>query len=562
MATVDITPAIPANPAADPGIRFPGPDRSPLRRESVESGPLSSLRSALSLALIFAAIDLLIHIAVNIRAQQVGYGLFRDELYYIVCGRRLAWGYLDNQPLVPILTRITDALFGHRTLWTFRLLPSFAGAAKVLLTGLLARSLGGRRPAQAVAMIAVIGAPEYLGVDTILSMNCLEPVFWMTAMLALLQIARRHTSRATTRMRALCWIAFGLSGGLALETKLSGAFFLLCLLAALLMTRERRVLFDRWAAVGVSLLFLIEFPNLVWQWTRNFPTIQWLQAASQAGKDVVLTPAEFLWQQVLVLDPFSAILWVAGLLWLIFSKHARSFRFAGLTALLFIALMMALHAKIYYVVPIYPVLFAAGASFWYRALPPARLYTALPLVYMSVFALATWYWMPLVLPIVPPSDYAAWEHRLHYRPEETENFREVALPQLLADMTSWPSFVAQVAAAYNQLPADVRAHTGIFCSNYGEASALDVYGFAYRLPPAISGHQHYWFWGPRGELRDTLIIVGQRREDVAKNYGNVQPLATIHAPFAMPFEDGATIWFAQGRLRTPEAIWGSAKDWY
>ena len=519
-------------------------------------------RQALLLGSVFASIKLLIHIAVNIQAQHVGYGLFRDELYYIVCGRRLAWGYLDNQPLIPILTRLTDLLFGHDRLWTFRLLPSIAGATKVLLTGLLAFSLGGNRKAQALAMIAVIGAPEYLGVDSILSMNCLEPVFWMTAMLALLEIAKQPP----IRIRAAWWLTFGFAGGLALETKLSGAFFLICLLAALLVTPGRRLLLDRWSAAGVALLLLIELPNLIWQARRDFPTIQWLVDASHEGKDVILGPVAFLWQQVLVLIPFSAVIWMAGAAWLLFSRRARSYRFSGLSAILFIALMIVLHAKIYYVVPIYPILFASGAVFWTDLMPRKPVWQAAPIIYMTTFALAAWYWMPVVLPIVPPAHFINWQHRLHFRPKETENFRETALPQLLADMTSWPEIVTQIAAAYHSLPENLRSDTtgpvGIYCSNYGEASAVDVYGAMHDLPPAISGHQHYWFWGPRNELRDSLLVIGQRREDVEKSYRDVRPIATIHASYAMPFEDGATIWFAQHRIRPPQAIWSSAKAWY
>lgn len=532
-----------------------------------EPGARDAWRQALLLGLLFAAVKLCIHIAVNVRAQQVGYGIFRDELYYIVCGRRLAWGYLDNQPVIAVLARVADTLFGHQRIWAFRLLPSLAGAAKVLLTGLITRSLGGRRAAQALAMIAVIGAPEYLGVDTLLSMNCLEPIFWMTAMLAMLEIAKTPAQP----LRTAWWIIFGMAGGLALETKLSGAFFLICLLTGLLLTRQRRLLLDWRAPIGIGLLLLLELPNFLWQLRRGFPTIQWLIAASHEHKDVVLGPVAFLWQQMLVLIPFSAVIWIPGVVWLLVSRRAQRFRFAGVTTLLFIALMIVLHAKIYYVVPIYPVLFAAGAVFLYRLvarapLSQAKLWTAVPLVYMTTFALAAWYWMPVVLPIVPPSHYAGWEHRLNFRPEETENFREVALPQLLADMTSWPGFVEQVAAAYNGLPVNIRhgseGQLGIYCTNYGEASAVDVFGNAYGLPTPISGHQHYWYWGSRGELHNSIVVVGQHREDIEKAYRDVQPIGVIHAPYAMPFEDGATIWLAQGRRHSPDEIWASARELY
>ena len=344
----------------------------------------------------------------------------------------------DNQPLIAVLARISDGLFGHDRLWTFRLMPSLAGAAKVLLTGLLTYSLGGKRAAQALAMIMVIGAPEYLGVDTLFSMNCLEPVFWMAAMLALIEIAKAPQGRYLPAW----WMLFGLAGGLALETKLSGAFFLICTLAAILFTPQRKLLANRWAAIGVVLLLFIELPNFVWQWHRGFPSIQWLVDASHEGKDVVLTPLAFFWQQVLVLIPFYAIFWIGGIFWLLLNRRARSYRFVGLTGVFFIGLMMVLHAKIYYVVPIYPVLYAAGCVYCFRLLPDTAAWKALPLAYGSVFALAAWYWMPVVLPIVPPSHYSAWEHRLNFRPEETENFRKSRLPQLLADMTSWPQVCA------------------------------------------------------------------------------------------------------------------------
>ena len=518
-------------------------------------------RDAFFIGCIFALIKLMIHILLNVRAQHVGYGMFRDELYYIVCGQRLAWGFLDNQPLIAVLARISDTLFGHDRLWAFRLMPSLAGALKVLLAGLLTHSLGGRRSAQVLAMILVIGSPEYLGVDAFFSMNTLEPVFWMTAMLAMLEIAKIKLP-STSRTLPGWWLLFGFAGGLALETKLSGAFFLICLLLGLLLTPQRSFLRTPWAAAGTGLLLLIELPNFVWQWHRQFPSIQWLVDASREGKDVVLSPMAFLWQQVLVMIPFFAIFWIGGIVWLLLHSSARRFRFAGVTGVLFIGLMMALHAKVYYVVPIYPVLYAAGCVYCFQRLPRTAAWQAAALAYGSVFAIAAWYWMPVVLPLVPPAEYSQWERRLHFRPAETENFKKSPLPQLLADMSSWPEFVRQVAAAYNSLPADVRAHTGIYCGNYGEASALDVYGGQYGLPPAISGHQTYWFWGPRGQLRNSMIVVGESKADVEKSFRHVRSIGQIDTPYAMPFENGNHIWLAEEMNRSPDQIWAATKNWY
>jgi 4-amino-4-deoxy-L-arabinose transferase-like glycosyltransferase len=86
---------------------------------------------------VFSMAALLVHLLTNGR-----YGYFRDELYYIACGRHLAFGYVDQPPLSILLLRVSQVLLGD-SLFAIRLLPALAGAAIVALTGLIARELGG-----------------------------------------------------------------------------------------------------------------------------------------------------------------------------------------------------------------------------------------------------------------------------------------------------------------------------------------------------------------------------------------------------------------------------------
>src|SRR5580704_2491738 len=137
----------------------------------------------------FAALKLAIQIVGSIQAQHAGYGIFRDELYYLVCGRHLAFGYVDQPPLVALQARVSETLFGHDTMWSLRLISGMAGAAKVFLTGVLCWALGGGRKAAALAMLGVLAGGVYLGIDGFLSMNSFDPVFWMLCALALLRIA-------------------------------------------------------------------------------------------------------------------------------------------------------------------------------------------------------------------------------------------------------------------------------------------------------------------------------------------------------------------------------------
>ncbi len=516
--------------------------------------PLPPLRQALSLAFFFAAIKLAIQIAVNLAAPRNGYGLFRDELYYIMCGRHLAWGYVDHPPMVALQALLADSLFGHDHLWAFRIFSAGAGAAMVFLTGLLCRTLGGRPRAQALAMVGSLAAVVNLPLDSFLSMNAFEPVFWMTALLAVLMMARGASPR--------WWLLFGVAAGLGIENKHSQVFFLMSLLAGLLLTPQRRLLRNRYALAGVVILVLLAMPNLLWQWHHGFPTLEWLLRIRRLHKIVVLGPLAFVLQQVLVLNPVSLLLWGAGLGWLLFGARARSFRFAGVMYLVFLPLMFALHAKDYYLAPIYPVYFAAGGVAWQLGLRRWWQRRILVPAYVVFFCCGTLVYAPLLLPVLPRAHYAAYQHLLHFKPTESENFQTTVLPQFLADMTGWSSFTAQISAAYNALPPATRAQTGIFCGNYGEAGAVDVLGPENGLPPAISGNQNYWFWGPAGQLKENMLIVGQTRSDVEKSYTTVREVGRTHLPDAITYEDNMPIWFATGRRRSPNQLWPETKDWY
>src|ERR1700733_11832933 len=139
--------------------------------------PDPTLRPALRLASAFAALTFALHLFTILWTQHLGYGYFRDEFYYIACGHHLAWGFVDHGPIVALQARLGELLFGD-SLFAIRILSALAGAATVFLTGLLAWTLGGLRPAQALAMLGVLVVPVYIGIDGFLSMNSFEPVFW------------------------------------------------------------------------------------------------------------------------------------------------------------------------------------------------------------------------------------------------------------------------------------------------------------------------------------------------------------------------------------------------
>lgn len=515
---------------------------------------------ALRLALLFAAIKIAVQVVANIVSQHVGYGIFRDEMYYLICGQRLAFGYVDQPPLVALQARLTQTLFGFDHMWSLRLFAAFAGGLKILLTGLLARALGGSRAAQALAMFAVLTVPVYLAIDSFLSMNAFEPVSWMATMLALIELANppRHVPGHDGRN---WWLLLGISAGLGLENKHTLVFYLVCLLLGLLVTRERRVLWSRWCAVSIALIVLLASPNLLWQIAHHFPTWEWLRAVQHSDKDIKLPPLQILLGQLLMLGPLQGLLWLVGIAWLLVAHASRYWRFAGWAYLFFLGVMMALHAKDYYLAPAYPVLFAAGAVALVSWAQAYRARRAAVWGYVGLLGIGTILALPYALPILSPVRFLAYERRVGFHPADMEKHDATLLPQFYADRFGWTELLDKVSAIYRGLPAEQQARTGIFVQNYGEASAINLYGPGLGLPVAISGHQSYWMWGPQGYSGDSMIVVAQASlSDLADFYQGCTLMATRTAPLAMPWERGP-IYLCHGARFPFTKFWGQRKQY-
>ena len=512
-----------------------------------------SWKPVIHLALAFAAIKFAVEFIGNLLSQHFGYGIFRDEMYYIVCGRHLAWGYVDQAPMVALQARVAELLFGFHHLALFRSFSAFAGAAKVFLTGILAWQLGGRRIAQVMAMIAVLTAPVYLAIDSFLSMNSFEPVFWMGCTVVVLLLVAGNSPK--------WWVAFGILGGMGLLNKPSMAFFLVALLIGLLLTPERRILWSRWTLAAIGLIVLISLPYLLWQIHHQWPTLVWLNNVNHSHKNVKLGPFAFIGAQMMMLNPISIFLLLPGLVWLFVGKTARGFRWIGLMYIVLLAIMIHLFAKDYYVAPVYPALFAAGGLAWQNLFSASRKTAWLLPAWCRVMVIVGLITLPMGIPVMPPYTWIRYTHALHLTSQSTETAKTGPLPQFYADRFGWHDLVAEVARIYNSLaPAD-RAKAGIFCNNYGEAGAIDLFGPKYGLPQAISGHQNYYFWGPRGYTGDLLIVVGERKSDVEQYCDSVQQVGATDNPLAMPFENGP-IYLCRGGKGSLSAFWPNVKNWY
>ena len=466
------------------------------------------------------------------------YDYFRDELYFLACGRHLDWGYVDHPPLVALYARFGEMLGG--SLRGFRLLATLAGTLRIVLTGVLTARLGGGRAAQALACTAVLLGPVFLGIDSILSMNAIEHVIWLACILIVVEIANGASER--------WWLVFGALAGLGLQNKHSMAFLGLAIAVAVVLTPMRRTLIRPWIWLGGVIAVAIFLPNLLWEVQHDFATLELLRNVKESGKNVVLAPLAFMIQQAMMVNPFAAPLWIAGLVWLLLSKQ---YRVLGIVYMVLIVAFIRLEAKDYYVAPIYPMLFAAGAV-W---LSSRRILWIPALVLIVVGGVLA---VPLALPILPPARYIALQRALGIKPQQTEVSHTSEMPQIFADQFGWEEMVAKVARYYHSLPADEKKKTAIFCGNYGEAGAIDFYGPRYGLPPAISGHQNYFLWGPRGATGESVILIGDDPDP--SMWTSLQIVDRTFHPYAMPEENGP-IYHGRGLKPAMGAVWPTVKHW-
>ncbi len=492
------------------------------------------------IALGFAAAAFALHLAFANR-----YDVFRDELYFIVCGRHPAFGYVDQPPVVPLLAAAMYGL-GHQT-WVLRLPVVLAAAALVLVTCAFVRLLDGGRGATVLAGAATAFAPMFLGLTATLNTTSFEPVCWT---LAAYLIARRIILEERS---AMLWC--GAVIGITLEIKDSIPFWLIALAIGLLATDARRILATRETALGVLIAIALVLPNVIWQATHGWTIVELLTNGAH-GKNVVLAPLAFIANQIFVMNPLFAPIWIAGI---IGPYTVRALRPAKPFAIAFVAIyaiMLALHAKDYYLAAAYPTAFALGAVALEHAIGNVALRTTWAALGIALSLVAA----PMALPILNPPVLLAYERALHLTPQATEKIGEgVPLPQTFADMLGWHDFVREVGAAWQRLPPEARAHTSILVNNYGEAAALDVYGAEYHLPPALSGHNQYYLWSLRGQPATDILRVQNDLAKLRPYCAEMRPLGTTSSQYAMPYENGKGIAYCRGVHPPLATIWPKLK---
>ena len=474
------------------------------------------------------------------------YGFFRDELYYMACGEHLAWGYVDQPPLIALVAWISRHLLGN-SLISIRLPPVSAGAAVVFLTGVLARELGGGRFAQFLAAAAILLAPAYLAFNSFFSMNAFEPLLWLVCAWIVVRIVRGASPRL--------WLAFGAVAGVGLENKHTMLVLGFAIVAGLVLSGEWQLFRSRWIWIGGVIALAMFLPNLLWEARHGWPQIEVVRNA-QLYKNIPISPLRFLGEQIVFMHPLALPVWLGGLAWLFLARAGKPFRFLGWTYLIVMAVFIFLGGKSYYALPVYPMLMAAGGVAFeqFSEVDGRRWFRVAFATLLIIGGLIA---LPFGVPLLPIETFMRYSAILPAgRLAKTERDAVYApLPQLYADMFGWDTMAETVAQVYRGLPEADRADCGVLGGNYGEAAAIDHYGPALGLPKALSGHNSYFYWGPRGYSGACMIIFGERSDEFVKLFGDAQIAATITNPHGMPNEQNVPVYVCRKPIAALADLW-------
>lgn len=431
------------------------------------------------------------------------YGFHRDELATLDDARALAWGYVAYPPLTPFLARVELTLFGP-SLVGMRLLSATAQCAAMVVTGLMARELGGGRWSQVVAALAAGSAPISLIQGALFQYVSFDYLWWVLITYCSLRLLKSNNPR--------WWLAIGAIAGLGLLTRYTIGVLLAGLLVGVLITSRGRCLTQRWLWIGVGVALVIWLPNLVWQVQNGFISLAFLSAIHT--RDVAIGRAQgFVPEQFFIsTNPLTVPLWVLGLWFYLVSPGGRRYRLLGWLYVVAFVLLLVVQGRSYYLGPGYPMLMAAGSVVvegWVETRGPlfARVGRAATGV---VLAVAWVIGAVLSLPIAPVQS-GLW----NVTSTVNDNF---------AEEIGWPDLVATLASIYARLPAGT---TGILTGNYGEAGAVDLYGPAYGLPRAISGVDSYWSRGYPDPPPQTLIVLGYRPDELSSLFEACDPAGQV-----------------------------------
>jgi 4-amino-4-deoxy-L-arabinose transferase-like glycosyltransferase len=464
------------------------------------------------------------------------YGYFRDELYYIVSGtQHLSLGYVDFPPFIAYVAALLYPL-SKDSLVSIHIVPALVESLLVFVTGMIARELGGGRKAQLLAAVSTLVTLDFLAFGSLFTPDSFDSLWWSLLAYVVIRIVRRGQPKL--------WIVAGLVVGLGLFTKLTIFFFVATLLISFLaIPSTRKYLRSKWIVVGALLSILFILPMTYWNSINGWPMIHfYLEFRGDVSGG---GPLDFFVTQVAGISILNFPIVLVGLYFYLRSNEGSQLRAFGLCFILLFVFMAALDMKTYYLMPAYPMLYAAGALLiekssaskrgvfrWFGSKP----FIACLIIIAILLA-------PIAIPVLSPTTLLAKYGSSAYQSSP------------LPDKYGWSLMVSDLSQVYNTLPAGLKSQACIFTENYGEASAVNFLGRSQGLPEAISGHNNYYIWGPDSCTGHVLITVGFSLSAAQQSEDNATLLATITCQYCISYESNLLVYLLITQTLSLTSAW-------
>jgi hypothetical protein len=465
--------------------------------------PYQNRRSTYS---VFILIFVAIKIGLNLLAIS-HFGFHRDELLHLVLADHLDWGYKEVPPFIAILAKISDLLFGN-SVFAARIFPTISGGLIIWFTGQITVELGGKKFAVALACLAMIFSPAFAASDYLFQPVVFDQLWWVLAVWLLIKYSNTSAAKYLYLL--------GVVVGIGMLTKYTMAFFTFALIGGILISKQRKLLYNRHIIGAALVAIIIVLPNLIWQLQHHLPVFTHMKNLRKQQL-VFIKPSDFI-KQSLMVNGIALFLWLTGFVFLLFSIRLHKFQFLAIAFVLIFTFLLVMKGKDYYLFGAYPMLFAAG-GFGFERWLKASGYT-LRGATIALFTLPNLILFPLVLPVLPLNQtLAAFRYTNSHLSfmkfiVTWEDHKTHATTQDYGDMFGWDEMTASVAKAWNSLTPEQQKHTQIYADNYGEAGAIHHFGKLYNLPDVVSLNSSFTLWAPDSIDAQYIIYVD---EDGGKN---------------------------------------------
>jgi 4-amino-4-deoxy-L-arabinose transferase-like glycosyltransferase len=490
------------------------------------------------IVLFFTLAKLLVHLL-----TATNYGFQRDAYLYMAQSEHLAWGFFSTPPLTAFITHLHTMIWGD-SLLAVRLLPALIGALSIFLVGWLIKELKGGSMAQLIGLSAYFLSPAFLRPAALLQPTIFNHLFWLLAAIVVVRMIHRQDPKL------ILWMIPVL--GLGWMAKYSIIFYGFALLTALVISRQRKLLWSPYLPIALVGGLLVILPNLVWQYQHNWPVISHMSELQETQLGNVLLK-DFLFAQLFMHLPALPV-WLGGFIWLISKRKHREFRIFAWAFALTLILIILLKGKFYYTIAAYTILVVFGALAWEQWAKGSRRFLA----YIILFLILSngLFVLPFSLPVYKPDRMVEYDQKILKLGMDMmlkwEDGQVHDLPQDYADMVGWDELGHKVWIFYDSLDDSIKASTLVYGEFYGCAGAMDYYRPHEMCPEVYSFNDAYMEWIPRYPEMEHMIYVGYS-DRLPQYFQEYQLVGRVEHPHFR--EKGLPIWFGSHPTRKLYEDW-------